>query len=81
MPYKKVFQAAKHPEKDFDAYKEDRMDMNGSPDIFIQAEAPAEGEKNRQPVGKDAFHLFLLICLPRAQVLDVTGHAPSTVKR
>ena len=57
------------------------LNPDGSLDILVQADEPAEGKDNWLPVGKDAFHLFLRIYLPQAQVLDGTWHAPSIVKR
>ena len=57
------------------------LNPDGSLDILVQAEAPAEGTDNWLPVGNEEFHLFLRIYLPQAQVLDGTWRAPEIIKR
>ncbi|MBR4501337.1 MAG: DUF1254 domain-containing protein [Clostridia bacterium] len=57
------------------------LNPDGSLDILVQSEKPEEGTDNWLPVGKEAFHLFLRIYLPQAQVLDGTWRTPSIVKR
>ncbi len=63
----------------------DRSDFvqnaDGSVDLILQAEAPAENQQNWLPVGKGGFHLFMRIYLPQDEVQNGTWKAPSLTKQ
>lgn len=56
------------------------MNPDGSLDILLQSEAPAEGAENWLPVGDAGFHLFMRIYLPGPSVQDGTWRAPALTK-
>lgn len=56
------------------------LNADGSMDVLLQAEQPAEHVGNWLPVKKDGFHLFLRVYLPADSIQDGTWRAP-TIKR
>ena len=63
----------------------DRSDFiknpDGSVDLYLQSDEPAEGASNWLPVGNAGFHLFMRVYLPQASVIDGTWRAPTLARR
>ena len=52
------------------------LNPDGSLDLYLQSEAPAEHQENWLPVGKEGFHLFMRVYQPTDEVLNGTWKAP-----
>ena len=57
------------------------LNPDGSLDLYLQSDEPAEGAANWLPVGNEGFHLFMRIYLPDTSVLDGSWKAPTLTKR
>lgn len=57
------------------------LNPDGSLDLLLQSDEPAEKASNWLPVGKEGFHLFMRIYLPDESVLDGTWHAPALIRQ
>lgn len=57
------------------------LNPDGSLDLYLQSDEPAEGTANWLPTGNEGFHLFMRIYLPDETVLDGSWKAPTLTKR
>lgn len=56
------------------------LNENGSVDILLQAQKPAERANNWLPVKREGFHLFLRVYLPTDAVQNGTWRAPAIMR-